>query len=91
MSFRFPKSNVLVLGSNSVHCLLPSTLITRADALLDRHRLDDAVELADQQLRKLQGRVSVDNEEVRASNSLHDSVSHVCGNLYLNSVEYAPG
>lgn len=66
MNFKLPTSNILVLGSNSVHCLLPSTLITRADALLSAHRLEEAVELADQQLKRLQGRVTLDTEEVRA-------------------------
>ncbi|KZT07025.1 uncharacterized protein LAESUDRAFT_652182 [Laetiporus sulphureus 93-53] len=50
----FPRANVLVLGSNSVQALLPSTLISQADALLDAHRIEDAVELAEQQLKKLQ-------------------------------------
>ena len=45
--------------------MLPSTLITRADALLNAHRLEEAVELADQQLKRLQGRVTLDTEEVR--------------------------
>ncbi len=67
MSSKFPTSNVLVLGSNSIHCLLPSTLITRADALLAAHRLEETVELADQQLKKFQGRVTLDTEEVRVA------------------------
>ena len=63
----FPHSNVLVLGSNSVYSLLPSTLIAQADALLDRHRLEEAVDLADRQLKKFQGRVTVGREEVRST------------------------
>ncbi|KIP07261.1 hypothetical protein PHLGIDRAFT_118311, partial [Phlebiopsis gigantea 11061_1 CR5-6] len=63
----YPRSNVLVLGSNSVYSLVPSTLIAQADALLDRHRLEEAVDLADRQLRKLQGRVTVGPEEVRGA------------------------
>lgn len=61
----YPRSNVLVLGANSVYTLVPSTLIAQADALLDRHRLEEAVDLAGRQLRKLQGRVTVGPEEVR--------------------------
>lgn len=60
----FLRSNVLVLGSNSVQCLLPSTLITQADALLEAHRIEEAVDLADRQLKKFQSRVAVSQEEV---------------------------
>ncbi|OBZ67658.1 Transforming growth factor-beta receptor-associated protein 1 [Grifola frondosa] len=59
----FPRANVLVLGSNSVQSLLPSTLISQADALLENHRLEDVVNLADQQRRKLQAMMSVDLHE----------------------------
>lgn len=65
MTIKSLRSHVLVLGSNSVHSLLHSTLITCADALLERHRIEDAVELAEQQLRKLQERVSVNEADVR--------------------------
>lgn len=60
----FPRSNVLVLGSNSVYSLLPATLIAQADALLERHRLEETVDLAERQLKKFQGRVTVSPEEV---------------------------
>ena len=60
----FPRSNVLIIGSNSIHSLLPATLIAQADALLERHRLEEAVDLADKQLKRLQARVSVSTEEV---------------------------
>ena len=66
-----PRSNVLILGSNSVHCLLPSTLITQADALLDRHRLEEAADLAEKQLKRFQTRVSVGQEEVRGEHILN--------------------
>lgn len=59
-----PRANLLVLGSNWINALLPSTLITQADALIQGHKLDDALTLADQQLKKFQGR-SVDQDEVR--------------------------
>ena len=59
-----PRANLLVVGSNWINALLPSTLITQADALIQGHRLDDALTLADQQLKKFQGR-SVDQDEVR--------------------------
>lgn len=65
-----PRANVLVLGANSLHALVPATLIAQADALLDRHRLDEAVDLADRQLKRLQSRVSVSQEEVRGYSSI---------------------
>ena len=60
----FPRANVLVLGSNAVQALLPSTLISQADALLLAHRLEDAADLADQQRKKLQSMLNVDRHEV---------------------------
>lgn len=47
-------SAVLLLGSSSIHSLVPSTLISQVDSLLDSRRYEDAIDLADQQLRKLQ-------------------------------------
>lgn len=79
----FPRSNVLVLGSNSVYSLLPSTLITQADALLERHRLEEAVDLADAQLKRLQSRVSVSPEEVSSPFSAHDACSTLVVHLLL--------
>ena len=66
-----PRANLLVLGSNWINSLLPTTLITQADALIQGHRLEDAVTLADQRLKKFQGKVSVDQDEVRTL--LHES------------------
>lgn len=59
------RSNVLVLGSNAVYSLLPSTLIAQVEALLDAHRIEDAVDMADQQRRKVEAQLTVDEEEVR--------------------------
>lgn len=42
-----------MLSSNSISALLPSTLISQAEALLESHRLEDAADLADQNQRKL--------------------------------------
>ncbi|KAI0090078.1 hypothetical protein BDY19DRAFT_887852 [Irpex rosettiformis] len=78
MTFKLPTSNVLVLGSNSIHCLLPSTLITRADALLGAHRLDEAVELADRQLKKLQGKVTLDTEEADELRYVYQRIGFQC-------------
>ncbi len=63
----FPRANVLVLGSNAVQALLPSTLISQADALLLAHRLEDVADLAEQQRKKLQSLLTADRHEVSAS------------------------
>jgi len=47
-------STVLLLGSSSIQSLVPSTLISQVESLLDSHRYEGAIDLADQQLRKLQ-------------------------------------
>ncbi|GJE85460.1 hypothetical protein PsYK624_015390 [Phanerochaete sordida] len=73
-----PRSNVLILGSNSVQCLLPSTLIAQADALLDRHRLEEAVNLADRQLKRLQSRVSVGQEEADELRYVYQRIGFQC-------------
>lgn len=62
----FPRSGVLVLGPNSIQSLVPSTLISQVESLLDSHRIQDAVDLADQQRRRLHaGAISIDEDEVR--------------------------
>lgn len=60
----FPRSGVLVLGLNSIQSLLPSTLISQAESLLEGHRIEDAVGLADQQRKKIEGKITVDDDEV---------------------------
>lgn len=64
MRSTFPRSSVLVLGSNSVQSLVPSTLISQIESLLDSHRISDAVDLADSQRKKLQANLSIDEDEV---------------------------
>lgn len=60
----FSRSNVLVLGTNSVLSLLPATLISQVESLLDGHRIEDAVQIAEQQRKKVQGNIAIDNDEV---------------------------
>jgi vacuolar protein sorting-associated protein 3 len=67
-SSTFPHSNVLVLASDSIQSLLPSTLISQVEALLESHKIEDAAELADQQKKKFQTRVIVDEDEVMTIN-----------------------
>jgi hypothetical protein len=54
----------LILASNSIQSLLPSTLISQAESLLESHRIDDAVGLVDQQRKKIEGKLKVDEDEV---------------------------
>src|SRR6266404_2773688 len=64
-SSTFPRSHVLILGPNSVQSLLPVTPISQAEALLDDHRIEDVIQLADQQRKKVQSKLVVDASEVR--------------------------
>lgn len=67
MSFSkiFPRSGLLLLSRNAISSLVPSTLISQAESLLDAHRLDDLGTLADTQRKKLESRVEIDQDEVR--------------------------
>lgn len=60
----FSRSSVLVLGANSIQSLLPSTLISRLDSLLESHRLEDAYNLVDQKRKKLEESFHIDEDEV---------------------------
>jgi vacuolar protein sorting-associated protein 3 len=50
------RSGVLILGPNSVHSLLPTTLISQAESSLESHRIEDAVGLVDQRRKKIEGK-----------------------------------
>ena len=63
----FPRSHVLILGPNSVQSLLPVTSISQAEALLDDHRIEEVIQLADQQRKKVQSKLVVDASEVLRS------------------------
>ncbi|KAI0628634.1 hypothetical protein C8Q77DRAFT_1067693 [Trametes polyzona] len=60
----FPRANVLVLASDAIQALLPSTLISQADALLDAHRLEDVADLAEQHRKRLQSTLNVDRHDL---------------------------
>lgn len=60
----FPRSSVLVLGPNSIQSLVPSTLVSQLESLLESHRLEDAFNLADQRRKKLEESITVDEDEV---------------------------
>lgn len=60
----FPRAQVLLVSNSSLQCLLPSTIISQAEALLDIRRIEDAVDLAEQNMRKLLGNMDVDEDQV---------------------------
>src|SRR6266436_4482581 len=60
----FPRSHLLILGPNSIQSLLPVTPISQAEALLESHRIEDVILLADQQRKKVQGKLVADANEV---------------------------
>ena len=49
----FPHSNVLLISADAVHSLLPATLISQIGALLELHKIDQAVVLAEQHRKRL--------------------------------------
>lgn len=63
----FARSTILVLGFNSIQSLLPSTLISQLDSLLESHRLEDAYKLVDQRRKKLEETLHIDEDEARNS------------------------
>ncbi|KAJ7685236.1 hypothetical protein DFH06DRAFT_1357108, partial [Mycena polygramma] len=73
----FPKSGLILLG-NSVESLVPSTLISQAESLLDSHRIEEAVDLADQQRKKLQGNVIVDEDEAEELRYVYQRIGFQC-------------
>ncbi|KAI0754157.1 hypothetical protein C8Q80DRAFT_1216335 [Daedaleopsis nitida] len=60
----FPRANVLVFGTDAVQALLPSTLISQAEALLLAHRLEDVADLAEQQRKRLQSVLNSERYEI---------------------------
>lgn len=61
----FPRSRVLVVGAESVYALLPSTLISQADGLLESGRLADAIYFVAQVQKKIIAKgLGPDNEFV---------------------------
>ena len=62
----FPHSNVLLISADAVHSLLPPTLISQIGALLELHKIDPAVALAEQHRKRLnRDPNAIDHVEVR--------------------------
>lgn len=74
----FPRCNTLVLSDNSVQALLPATLISQAESLLALHRIDDAVDLADQNQRKLLGTGPGDEDLTEEIRYIYQRVGFQC-------------
>lgn len=82
----YPRASVLVYGSNGVQALLPSTLISQADALLLAHRLEDVKDLAEQQRKKLQSVLNAERHEVYHPQPLH--CQHIYFSFQLDELRY---
>ncbi|KAI0035780.1 hypothetical protein K488DRAFT_76361 [Vararia minispora EC-137] len=74
----FPRSNVLVLAYNSVHTLLPTTLIDLAESFLSAHQVDAVVALADEQRKKLQAKLAVDEDEADELRYVYQRIGFQC-------------
>ncbi|KAG5651342.1 hypothetical protein H0H81_009030 [Sphagnurus paluster] len=78
MRSTFPRSSVLVLGANSVQSLVPSTLISQVESLLDSHRIEDALDLAVRQRKKLQANISIDEDEADELRYVYQRIGFQC-------------
>jgi hypothetical protein len=64
-TMNLPRSNLLLLGSNSIQSLLPATLSAQVEYMLERHKLPEAVDVADKQRQRVQNKRDVTDSEVR--------------------------
>ncbi|PPQ74920.1 hypothetical protein CVT26_011356 [Gymnopilus dilepis] len=74
----FPRSSILVLGSNSIQSLVPSTIISQLESLLESHRLEDAYNLADQRRKKLEESLEVDEDEAEELRYVYQRIGFEC-------------
>ncbi|KAF5369852.1 hypothetical protein D9758_001393 [Tetrapyrgos nigripes] len=74
----FPRSSILLLGSHSLQSLVPATLISQAESLLENHRILDAVDLAEQQRRKLEGSITVNEDELEELRYVYQRIGFQC-------------
>ncbi|KAI9438733.1 hypothetical protein H4582DRAFT_2057353 [Lactarius indigo] len=65
-------------GPNSVQSLLPVTPISQAETLLDGHRIEDVLQLADQQRKKVQSKLVVDASEAEELAYIYQRVGFQC-------------
>ncbi|ESK88536.1 transforming growth factor-beta receptor-associated protein 1 [Moniliophthora roreri MCA 2997] len=74
----FPRSQILVSGPNSIQSLVPATLISQVESLLESHRIEDATDLADQQRKKIQGNIIVNEDEVEELRYVYQRIGFQC-------------
>ncbi|PPQ88786.1 hypothetical protein CVT25_010472 [Psilocybe cyanescens] len=74
----FPRSSVLVLGPNSIQSLVPSTIISQLESLLESHRLDDSYALADQRRKKLEESLEPDEDEAEELRYVYQRIGFQC-------------
>ena len=72
---QFPKAHVIVFGPDCVYALLPSTIISQADGLIDSGKVQDAAYLVAQVQKKLSTRPGGEGDMVRLS--IHQSKNAV--------------
>ncbi|KAF8878713.1 hypothetical protein BD779DRAFT_1676706 [Infundibulicybe gibba] len=73
-----PRSGILLFASNSIDSLVPSTLISQVESLLDGHRIDEAVQLADRQRRKLEENIVVDEDQADELRYVYQRIGFQC-------------
>ncbi|KAG9050608.1 hypothetical protein FS837_004133 [Tulasnella sp. UAMH 9824] len=71
----YTRSGTLVAGLRGMHSLLPSTLGSQIDSLLESNRVDDAVSLLNQVREKLEKSTVVDEGEVREVLLIHQRIA----------------
>ncbi|KAH9962285.1 hypothetical protein BGW80DRAFT_1180850 [Lactifluus volemus] len=74
----FLSSNILIFGPSSLQSLLPVTSISQAEALLENHRIQDVIELADKQRKKVEGKFVVDPDEADELAYIYQRIGFQC-------------
>ncbi|KAH7877188.1 uncharacterized protein C8R40DRAFT_1248360 [Lentinula edodes] len=73
------RSLLLLLGRHSVQSLVPATLISQVESLLESHRIPHAADLADQERRRqLYGGVNIDEAEAEQLQYIYQRIGFQC-------------
>ncbi|KAJ4477248.1 hypothetical protein J3R30DRAFT_3670498 [Lentinula aciculospora] len=73
------RSLLLLLGRHSVQSLVPATLISQVESLLENHRIQHAADLADQERRRqLYGGGNVDEDEAEQLQYIYQRIGFQC-------------
>ncbi|KAG6819186.1 hypothetical protein H0H93_014532, partial [Arthromyces matolae] len=78
MRSTFPRSSVLVLGPNTIQSLVPSTLISQVESLLESHRIEEATDLVDRQRKKFQASSSINEDEADELRYVYQRIGFQC-------------